>query len=597
MTPERWQQVKAIFSSGIQYEPEERAAFLSQACGGDEWLRSEVESLIASHEKDGSFIDSPAYQAAAELLVDENSELKAGQTIGHYQILSTLGRGGMGEVYLAHDVNLGRNVALKCLPKAFTKDRDRLRRFEHEARAASALNHPNICTIYEVGQGDGHRFIVMESVEGQMLRKKISAGPVRLNEALHIAEQIASALAAAHAASIVHRDIKPENIMIRRDGYVKILDFGLAKLIEQKGGEAEDSTRLMATGPGVVMGTVSYMSPEQARGLSVDARTDIWSLGVVLYEMLSGRQPFGGPTPSDIFVAILEHEPKSLTTSLPHLPEVLAWIVSKALTKEREDRYQTAHELLTDLRRLQQRLSVNAELDRSAPPQSISSSAIESPAGSPALGPARGSRRIWKWAPLLAILILASVVAGWKGGSWFLRARAAQPVVVLMDSPLPDRVYDPETRKAGGTNADDITDILRDLPIVIEKENTSPIWHREDQVLRERPSLIVIHRSCFADSTLGFDPQSTASQIADNKIETFLGYIGLGNPNTKFLVYTRRSGDPTAWIAGVVNRFPSLNGRVFAVTVEGGAEHATFRDPDTKKMVRQQAISILGLQQ
>lgn len=399
----------------------------------------------------------------------------------------------------------------------------------------------------------------------------------------------------------MHRDIKPENIMIRRDGIVKVLDFGLAKLAQTQPTKSgpDDSTRaLVKTSPGVVMGTVAYMSPEQARGLALDARTDIWSLGVVIYQMLTGSVPFSGATSSDILVWILEREPRSLNSFSPEIPEELEWIVTKALTKDRDDRYQTSREMLTDLRRLKQRLGVAAELERSVAPQRPEGSDAErATSADPAViaSSRPKSKRRLVWATLLvAMVVLVSAII-WKGRGYWLSQTAQTPVVVLMDSPLPDRVYDPETRKNGGTNADDITDILRDLPVVIEKENTSPLWHREDQVLRQRPSLIVIHRSCFADAAVGFDPQSTATQVADKKIESFLGYVGLGNPTTKFLIYTRRAGDQGAWVLDLEKRFPQLKDRVVALTVPGGAEHATFRDPETKKMLRQKVKSILGL--
>lgn len=599
MTPERWQQVKEIFQSALQHEPGQRSVFLSNACGGDESLRQEVESLITSHEKDGSFIDSPAYEAAAAMLETEQ-QLKAGQMIGHYEILSTLGKGGMGEVYLARDTRLDRKVALKFLPPDLIKDDERVRRFAQEARAASSLNHPNILTIHEIGEVGGRRFIGTEFVDGETLRERIAGGPMKLADALNTGEQIASALAEAHAAGIIHRDIKPENIMLRRDGIVKVLDFGLAKLTEQKESGPEDSTRaLVKTSAGIVMGTVTYMSPEQARGLPVDARSDTWSLGVVLYEMMSGRAPFAGATTSDIIAAILEREPRSLTSISSDIPDALEWIVNKALTKDRDDRYQTARELLTDLRRLKQRLSVAAEIERSGAPELPIGSAAQCGTNRDeaviATDRPRARRRL-VWAAVFAVMfaLLASVVI-WKGRAYWFKHVAPTPVVVLMDSPLPDRVFDPETRKNGGTNADDITDILRDLPIVIEKETTSSLWHREDQVLRESPALIMIHRSCFADITMGFDPQATATQVADKKVESFLGYIGLSNPNTKFLVYTRRPGDLSSWQADLEKRFPQLKGRVFTFHVTGGPEHATFRDPTTAQALKQQAQAILGL--
>lgn len=308
--------------------------------------------------------------------------ISAGTTLGRYEVRSLIGAGGMGEVYLAHDTQLRRSVALKLLPANFTQDEDRLRRFEQEAYAASALNHPNILTIYEVGQIDSHRFITMEYVDGETLRQHMLRSPtasgegqlhgagIKLNEVLDIAIQIASALAASQSAGIAHRDIKPENVMLRRDGYVKVLDFGLAKLTERPATtETEAPTRAMVnTSPGSVMGTANYMSPEQARGHAVDSRTDIWSLGVVLYEMITGRTPFEGPTPSHVIVSILEKDPPPLARYLSDGPEALEWIVTKALTKDREDRYQTAREMLTDLRRLKQRLDASAEMERSVAP-------------------------------------------------------------------------------------------------------------------------------------------------------------------------------------------------------------------------------------
>ncbi|MDQ2922294.1 MAG: serine/threonine protein kinase, partial [Acidobacteriota bacterium] len=255
MTPERWQQVKEIFNSALQYEPAERSAFLVNACDGDDSLREEVESLISSHEKGGAFIDAPAYEVAAGSLTNDEDELKPGQTVGPYDIVSLLGKGGMGQVYLAEDRRLGRKVALKFLSASFMNDSDRLRRFEQEARAASALNQPNILTIHEIGEADGRRFIATEYIEGETLRQRMLSGSITLAEALTVAEQVASALAAAHAAGIIHRDIKPENIMLRGDGIVKVLDFGLAKLSEEKESGAEDATRaFVKTSAGLVMG-------------------------------------------------------------------------------------------------------------------------------------------------------------------------------------------------------------------------------------------------------------------------------------------------------------------------------------------------------
>jgi serine/threonine protein kinase len=288
------------------------------------------------------------------------------EKISHYRILEKLGAGGMGEVYLAEDVKLGRKVAIKILSEEYTTNRDRLQRFEQEASAASNLNHPNILTIHEVGKDNGRHYIATEYIDGLTLRRKALGSHMEIPEILDIAVQVASALEEAHAAGIVHRDIKPDNIMVRRNGYVKVLDFGLAKLtetIDRSSLDAEASTRVFVqTDAGVVMGTSHYMSPEQARGKPVDARSDIWSLGVVIYELVAGRTPFEGETSTDVIVGITQKEPPPLARYAPNVPAELDWIVMKALRKDRDERYQTIRELLTDLRRLKQRLEFETEL-------------------------------------------------------------------------------------------------------------------------------------------------------------------------------------------------------------------------------------------
>ena len=367
MTPERWQQVKEIFNSAIAYAPKERSSYISQACSGDEELRSEVESLIASHEESGSFIDQPAFEMAASLLARDRAELSSGQAIASYEVISFISRGGMGEVYLAEDKRLGRRVALKILPSTFTTDEDRLRRFEQEARAASALNHPNIITIFEVCQAAGSHLIATEFVEGETLRQRLSRSALTLSEALNIAIQVSDALVAAHKAGIIHRDIKPENIMLRPDGYVKVLDFGLAKLSEQASPAvaAEAPTIQVRTGSGIVIGTAGYMSPEQARGLGVDHRSDIFSLGAVIYEMIARRKPFEGDTPSDTMASILKTDPPPLQRVAPGVPSELVRIVNKSLRKDREERYQVVKDLWLDLKALKQELEFQDKLDRS----------------------------------------------------------------------------------------------------------------------------------------------------------------------------------------------------------------------------------------
>jgi serine/threonine protein kinase/TolB-like protein len=362
MTPERWQRIDTLFHAALDREPAERFAFLSQACSGDESLRIEVESLISAHEQSGDFIGTPASDVATELLAGGYAGLMPGQMVGHYRIVSLLGAGGMGEVYLADDTRLRRNVALKLLPTHFTINRDRLRRFEREARAASALNHPNIITIHEIGQTDAAHFIVTEFIDGITLRQRVAGPGISLHEAMDVAIQVANALEAAHKAGIVHRDIKPENIMLRPDGLVKVLDFGLAKLSEEHSSRTGDASTpgSARTSSGLVMGTVNYMSPEQARGLPIDARSDIFSLGIVLYEMITGRAPFDGPTTSDIIVAILEKEPPPLSHYAADVPTDLEWILKKSLGKGREERYQTIKDLLLDLKKLKQELDLGS---------------------------------------------------------------------------------------------------------------------------------------------------------------------------------------------------------------------------------------------
>jgi serine/threonine protein kinase/Tfp pilus assembly protein PilF len=368
MTPERWKQIDQIFHDALQRPPGDRAAFIAESCGDEECLRQEVVSLLAAHDQAASFIEVPAGDAAADFLADHNARLTSGTILNRYKILNLLGKGGMGEVYLAEDTKLSRQIALKLLPAQFTISSERMRRFEHEARAVSALNHPNIVTIHEIERLNGTNFIVTEFVDGQTLRELISERRIRLSEALDIAIQIARALDAAHTAGIVHRDIKPENIMVRRDGYVKVLDFGLAKLAGR--GTAIISSEAMTkdlanTNPGLVMGTASYMSPEQALGGEVDARADIWSLGVVLYEMLIGRTPFAGETHNDVIVSILEHEPPALARSAEEVPAELERIVTRTLRGNKEKRYQTIQELALDLKALKQELEVEARLESS----------------------------------------------------------------------------------------------------------------------------------------------------------------------------------------------------------------------------------------
>jgi serine/threonine protein kinase/tetratricopeptide (TPR) repeat protein len=342
VTPEHWREIEQVFHSALERGPNERTPFLDEACR-DPAMRKEVEALLKSDAAYDDSVETLPSMVAASWMSDDQNERLVGQIVGRYKILGSLGSGGMGQVYLADDASLGRKVALKFLPSQFTQDQDRLRRFEQEARNASALNHPNIITIHEIGQWNGTHFIVTEFVEGKTLRERMQSVPLPLSDVVEIGIQIAGALAAAHAAGIIHRDIKPANIMVRADGYVKVLDFGLAKLTAPSSAERD------RTDPGHVMGTVGYMSPEQALGKQLDHRTDIFSLGVVLYEMATGSRPFDGDSDAAVYDAILHKAPPSNQK----LINELGGVIRHALEKEPAARYETASELRADLKQIE----------------------------------------------------------------------------------------------------------------------------------------------------------------------------------------------------------------------------------------------------
>jgi serine/threonine protein kinase len=379
LTPERWQQVSRIFKSAISLDSEARAAYLKQQCSDDESLRADVEKLLDSHRQAGEkdFIGGLAAEAAAPLLIGEDADgatpqtLIKGQQFGSYLVLDSIGAGGMGEVYLARDTRLDRTVALKVLSSDISRDKRRMQRFHQEARVASSLNQPNILTIFEFGEVDGLTFIATELIDGDTLRHHLHHKKLKIGEVLDISIQVLAALDAAHDAAIVHRDIKPENVMIRRrDHVVKVLDFGLAKATEKRVSTDEEQSEAdtaFKTAPGIIMGTPNYMSPEQAQAKAVDVRTDIWSTGVMIYEMATGAMPFRGATMSHTIVQILEKDPVPLTT-LVQAPDELDRIVTKAMAKSPDERYQTAKEMLIDLRSLRKRLDVEAELQRTSSP-------------------------------------------------------------------------------------------------------------------------------------------------------------------------------------------------------------------------------------
>ena len=385
--PQEMRQLEELFHEALELKPAERADFIDRVRSSNSDLAAAVESLIAAHEQPNGLVDAVAYEAAAEMIAEAPPALVAGQLVGHYKIIKPLGKGGMGEVYLAGDTKLDRKVALKLLPTEFTNNKELLRRFIQEARAASSLNHPNIITIHEIGQTDGTHYIATEFIDGLTLKQQMRQRRLEFAEVLDISIQVANALEAAHGAGLVHRDIKPDNIMRRPDGIVKVLDFGLAKLTEKSqqssliGENSQIDTMLRSrTRPGTVMGTIDYMSPEQARGKVLDRRTDVFSFGVVLYEMAAGCIPFSGATSVDALVAILDKEPAPLADYAPGTPVEFERIVSKALRKDREERYQTIKDLVIDLKSLKEELAFAQKLERSRPPQSRVGSASK-PAG------------------------------------------------------------------------------------------------------------------------------------------------------------------------------------------------------------------------
>ena len=420
--------------------------------------------------------------------------LSPGTRLSRYEIKSKLAEGGMGEVYLAWDSELNRTVAVKVLHQAVAANEQRIRRFIQEAQAASALNHPHILTIYEIGSSGNRRFIATEFIDGDTLRKRINNGSQNLNELLEFAIQTAGALSAAHTAGIVHRDIKPDNIMVRRDGYVKVLDFGLAKLAEPAGfasdGEAPTKA-LVNTREGTVMGTANYMSPEQARGTEVDARTDLWSLGVVLYEMITGKPPFAGETATDSISLILQKDPVPLTRYVKDIPPELERIVSKALTKDREERYQTAKDLLIDLRNLKRKLEVDAELGRTAPPElpeplptasglaATTASSTSQPAVSSAEYLFSEIRRHKIAAGVGAVVLLAAVL----GISFYLHARnsevAIESIAVL---PFQNRNSEPDTEYLSDGLAESLIYRLSQLPNLKVSPTSSVFSYKNKEI-------------------------------------------------------------------------------------------------------------------
>ena len=419
MEIERLKQIEEIYHAALGISPEKRESFFRECCGADENLRREVESLLSFEQSSGNFLDRPPESLAAEMFDEHDKQADlTGREFGHYKIIKILGKGGMGEVYLAEDARLKRCVALKILPSAFAADVSRRNRFEQEARAASALNHPNILTVHEFGAENGIYFLATEYIEGETLRERIG-GELPLADALDIAAQSAFALVAAHAAGIVHRDIKPENIMIRADGIVKVLDFGIAKLITTPFDTEGETLEIISTQtkPGVMIGTLAYMSPEQVRGETLDARSDVFSLGVCLYEMLTRQNPFQKATAGDVIAAILKENPMPVTQENAVFPAELERISSKALRKKRDERYQTSRDFLLDLKSLRREIEFSESGWRTGGEKSqptndeakVYTTNAENVSGS-------GTSSV-KWLPIFLVAVLAF------GGAWWFFAK------------------------------------------------------------------------------------------------------------------------------------------------------------------------------
>ena len=434
MTPERFARISQIYSEAAELEPESRAGYLTQACAGDEEMRREIESLLAEENRLGDFMGAAALKDAAAMVTGESPGTLVGKQLGHYELLSFIGAGGMGEVYSARDTRIGRKVALKLLPSSLAGDADRLRRFEQEVRAVGMLNHPNILTIHDVGTYEGSPYLVSELLDGETLRARLKNGALPLRSAVDIASQITHGLSAAHEQGMVHRDLKPENLFISRDGRVKILDFGLAKLAQNRtnGLSADErGSGNIATHPGMIMGTVGYMSPEQLRGESVDGRADIFAFGVVLYEMLTGERPFRGTTSADTMSAILTQDVPGLPNPIAAQAPGLERLIHRCLERRVERRFQSASDLGFALEAMTLTL-----LSPSATSQAVTFEAATESENLPTLKFKSSVRRMnWLGWTGWVLAALFMIVAAGLSPSYFRRAPISTRVVPFTSLP------------------------------------------------------------------------------------------------------------------------------------------------------------------
>ena len=452
MTPERWKRIEELYSEARARPPSERAAFLANACSDDEAMRRNVESLLADSESDDGFLAEPALATSAHTVTEFVLTTMSGASLGGYQLRALLGAGGMGQVYQAHDPKLGRDVAIKILPPAFTSHPDRLARFEREARMLASLNHPNICGIYGIEESNSIRFLILELVEGKTLADKLAdlssphlnGGGLPLDEVLGIARQIAEALEVAHDKGIVHRDLKPANIKITPDGVVKVLDFGLAKAVGGESGSPDLSNAPLEHGgrrDGAVIGTAAYMSPEQARGLPVDKRTDIWAFGCVIYEMLTGRVTFAGDTVSDSIARILEREPDwaALPTATP---AAIRRLLLRCLTKDPKQR-------LRDIGDVRIEIGAIDEVLPGATPVSL----------------ARARSRT-TWLPWVALAVLAVAIGMWE----------ARRTATVEENPLANAIFSRITNWEGTEEHVEISPDGRFVAFLADRAGQLDVW-------------------------------------------------------------------------------------------------------------------------
>ena len=535
----QWRRIEELFHAALELEPAERAAFLERECGGDAELRKRVEALLESSAEPLDFLPQAVRRVVRQMQGDASDGMTpsgassssrgpfiaAGRQLAHYKVVSMLGAGGMGEVYLAEDLRLRRKVALKMLAPKLIGDKDGFHRFEQEAYAASALNHPNILTIYEFGEADGLRYIASEYVEGMTLRHRIEGAKLELNTVIDIAIQMASALAAAHASGIVHRDIKPENVIVRNDGIVKVLDFGIAKLnpinIASEVRATVSARGVFTTEPGIVRGTAKYMSPEQARGMAVDGRTDIFSLGAVMYEMLTRHAAFAGDTASDVIAEILKTDPIPPAEFSPEVPPEIERILGKALRKDRETRYQSVGDLLIDLQDFKKEAEFQAKLQSPAAGRQARTDWKTQRALTPAAGEAPAHRT--RLACLLAALAAVLIVIGYFGYRHWRPAPSAKTPRSLAVLPFRNIDGDPKTDFLGFSLADEIITKL-DYVNSLTVRPSSSIDKYRDQVVDPKKVAAELNVDTLLTGTFlrdGDDLRITA-QLVDVKPDKIL---------------------------------------------------------------------------